>query len=76
MRIMSLVTYLAPANEVCEGYVFTSVCLSKGGGVWQTPSPWAYGQQASGTHPTGMQSCCIDADVSVNGPLHLHLKVV
>ena len=30
---------LPPANEVCEGYVFTGVCLSTGcvcvGGVWQ-----------------------------------------
>ena len=31
-----------PANEVCEGYVFTDVCLSRGvvclrsRGVWQT----------------------------------------
>ena len=24
---------LPPANEVCEGYVFTGVCLSRGGGV-------------------------------------------
>ena len=24
---------LPPANEVCEGYVFTSVCLSTGGGA-------------------------------------------
>ena len=23
--------YLPPANEVCEGYVFTDVCLSTGG---------------------------------------------
>ena len=34
---MSLVTYLAPANEVCEGYVFTGVCLSTGGGLTDTP---------------------------------------
>ena len=28
--------YLPPANEVCEGYVFTGVCLSTGGGhAWQ-----------------------------------------
>ena len=27
-----LSTYLPPANEVCEGYVFTGVCLSTGGG--------------------------------------------
>ena len=29
-------TLLPPANEVCEGYVFTRVCLSTGGG-----STWA-----------------------------------
>ena len=28
--------FLPPANEVCEGYVFTGVCLARGG-VWQTP---------------------------------------
>ena len=129
---------LPPANEVCEGYDFTGVCLSTGGGClphcmlgytppwgrsyppgrytpwagtppwqvhprqvhpsgrytpqgrytpkagtppWQVHPPWAgtppgrytprkvhtppppaqcmlgYGQQAGGTHPTGMQSC-------------------
>ena len=26
--------YLPPANEVCEGYVFTGVCLSMGGHAW------------------------------------------
>ena len=25
---------LPPANEVCEGYVFTGVCLSTGGHAW------------------------------------------
>ena len=25
---------LPPANEVCEGYVFTGVCLSTGGSAW------------------------------------------
>ena len=25
--------FLPPANEVCEGYVFTGVCLSTRGGV-------------------------------------------
>ena len=28
-------TFLPPANEVCEGYVFTGVCLSTGGHAWQ-----------------------------------------
>ena len=87
---------LPPTSEVCEGYVFTSVCLSTGrvsasgpGGVSSThtpeqtlppgrhhhplgrhptaqcilgytpPAQWmlGYGQQAGGTHPTGMHSC-------------------
>ena len=70
---------LLPGNEVCEGYVFTRVCLYTGGSTWAgtpeqvhplgrypsgryTPSPRAvqagrYGQQAGGTHSTGMHSC-------------------
>ena len=70
---------LPPANEVCEGYVFTGVCLSTGGvsaplhvGIHNplgrhpplvdTPlgrhqCMLGYGQQAGGTHPTGMHSC-------------------
>ena len=36
MRWLFGMTFLPPANEVCEGYVFTGVCLSTGGGrVWQ-----------------------------------------
>ena len=34
------IRFLPPANLVCEGYVFTGVCLSTGGeGGWRTP-PW------------------------------------
>ena len=50
--------FLLSANEVCEGYVFTGVCLSTGGGSaplhagihppWQTP-PRA--DTPSGRHP-------------------------
>ena len=29
--------FLPPANEVCEGNVFTGVCLSRGGSVRKTP---------------------------------------
>ena len=39
---------LLPANEVCEGYVFTSVCLSTGGvcpiAFWDTPPRKTPGQ--------------------------------
>ena len=33
------------------------------GGIGRTPpsDTMGYGQQAGGTHPTGMHSCCIDA---------------
>ena len=67
---------LPPANEVCEGYVFTGVCLSTGGCLphcmlGYTPGTrgrhppaqcmLGYGQQAGGTHPTGMHSCLSSA---------------
>ena len=32
VRKKYLFLFLPPANEVCEGYVFTGVCLSTGGG--------------------------------------------
>ena len=68
----SLGTNISPrllllANEVCEGYVFTGVCLSTGGGgsasrvVGQTlplkSDTTGYGQRAGGTHATGMHCC-------------------
>ena len=89
VRFVSFVVvgFLPPANKVCDGYVFTGVCLSTGvsapmhAGI-HTPGrhpqadthlprvdtlPWVdtpsaqcmlgYGQQAGGTHPTGMHSC-------------------
>ena len=59
---------LLPANEVCEGYVFTHVCHSVQGGcmrgrghAWHARRPPAdttrYGQWVGGTHPTAMHSC-------------------
>ena len=33
MQPLSVAIFLPPANEVCEGYVFTAVCLSMGGGA-------------------------------------------
>ena len=38
--------YLQPANEVCEGYVFTGVCLSMGGCLPLVPGGvclWSWG---------------------------------
>ena len=61
---------LPPANEVCEGYVFTGVCLSTGGGVcsiaWRDTPPWADTPQADtpprltppGRHPLGRHPPC------------------
>ena len=34
-EVWGKVIFLPPANEVCEGYVFTGVCLSTGGHAWQ-----------------------------------------
>ena len=53
---------LPPANEVCEGYVLHMSVCPRGGGVPGQVPPGAvhagrYGQQAGGTHPTGMHSC-------------------
>ena len=42
-------TFLPPADEVCEGYVFTGVCLSKGGGLHPGRSLYKGG----GLHPGG-----------------------
>ena len=83
----AIVSLLPPANEICEGYVFTRVYHSVHGGggcpiaccagihpppkstppldqrqISHRHPPGAvhaerYGQQAGGTHPTGMQSC-------------------
>ena len=71
-------SYLPPANEVCEGYVFTGVCLSTGGVPGQVPpgqpppagipppqGMLGYGLQAGGTHLTGVLCCCIKALVLV-----------
>ena len=57
---------LPPANEVCEGYVFTSICHSvhRVGGVrgrgHALQGDLRAGDmvtEAGGTHPTGMHSC-------------------
>ena len=44
----SSLIYLPPANEVCEGYVFTGVCLSTGGRAWLLPGgrAWLLGGHA------------------------------
>ena len=61
--------FLPPATKLGQGYIFTDVC-SQGGwclgryppgpgtppGTRYTPRG-RYGQQAGGTHPTGMHSC-------------------
>ena len=48
--------FLPPLNKVCEGYVFTGVCLSvhRGGVPWQVPpqvgtSPWQVHHPGQGT---------------------------
>ena len=52
---------LPPANEVCEGYVFTGVCLSTRGGACLV-APWGAcvvaGRGMHGCSQGGMHCCC------------------
>ena len=41
-------TYLPPAKEVCEGYVFTRVCLSTGGACMAGGRAWQGGHRWQG----------------------------
>ena len=47
--------FLPPANKVCEGYIFTRVCLSTGGvcpiPCWDTPPPPTEQTPPPGKHP-------------------------
>ena len=69
-KMQYILHYYRSHTKLWEGYVFTCVCDSvHGGGVpasvppgADTPPPRAvhagrYGQQAGGTHPTGMHCC-------------------
>ena len=69
---------LPPANEVCEGYIFTGVCLSMGGGmhggghVWQGEGCvwWGRGVCGRGCMAGGMQGrggVCATADTTGYG---------
>ena len=44
---------LPPANEVCEGYVFTGVCLSTGGMSASGPRGGGLKFRTPGRHPPG-----------------------
>ena len=48
-------TFLPPADEVCEGFVFTGVCLSKEGGLHPAGGlhPGRSLYQGGGLHPGG-----------------------
>ena len=65
MTILFLLPLLLSANEVCEGYVFTCVCLSTGGRVMHGRGrrglcmAGEMATAAGGTHPTGMHSCLL-----------------
>ena len=63
---ISLLILLPLANEVCEGYVFTGVCLSMGeslsrglcpGGVFVQGGFCQGDPRVGGTHPTRVHSC-------------------
>ena len=47
-RVEALIDFLPPANEVWEGYVFTHVCLSTGGGVVRSSGVCVHGRGMRG----------------------------
>ena len=57
--LLLLFLYLPSATVVAKGYVFTGVCLSKGGGGVHLPGrhPSEMAAAADRTHPTGIHSC-------------------
>ena len=62
--------FLPPANEVCEGYVFTDVCLSTGGvcpiACWIPSPPHRHPQTDTplGRHPLGQTPPWADTPLS------------
>ena len=74
VNLEGFATFLPHANEVCEGNVFTGVCLS--GCRWGGEACMV-GETATatgGTHPTGMHSCgrsvaCLTKNIIVVGLL-------
>ena len=69
--------YLAPENEVCEGYVFIGVCLSTGGGmhgrghVWQGwGCAWQGGVHDTGAHAWRGGACVAGEMATAAGDAH------
>ena len=66
---------LPPANEVCEGYVFTRVCLSTGGTcAWQGGHVWqgCVHVRWQGMHDRGhaWQGACMAGGHAWQGAVH------
>ena len=62
--------FLPPANIVCEGYVFTGVCLSTGGwGVRSRGHAWQAGMHEGACMVRGMcgRGVCVAGDVCGRG---------
>ena len=55
---------LPPPNKVCEGYVFTGVCLSTGGGMhgWGGEACMAGGASMAGGH--AWQGACVAGEMA------------
>ena len=67
--VTSATSFLPPANEVCEGYVFTGVCLSTGGAcvVACRGGAWLLGGACVVAHRVGMHGCSWGACVVAPG---------
>ena len=65
--VIRLFEFLPPANEVCEGYVFTCDCLSTRGGVPGKIPPWQVHPQA-GSPPRQVHPRQVHTPLQVHPP--------
>ena len=66
MEIPKQIEFLPPTNEVCEGYVFTHVCVHRGH-VWQGGLAWQ-GACLVGGH--AWQGACMVGGICGKGNMH------
>ena len=70
--IRSFYPSLPPANEVCEGYVFTPVCHSVHRGLVCPSACWYTPPQTRGRHPPWSRPPRADTPCEQTTPPHMH----
>ena len=70
--LMTCHAFLPPANEVCEGYFFTGVCLSTGGGGMHggRGACMVVGGMHGGGHTWWQGACMVAGGIHGGGGMH------